>query len=102
VECCCPQDGAPRPNSSAVNARRVDRVCTRTSGAGSAVHENPSHRRVAAFSKAGKIVNGKDLAADDAAFWKKQCAKKPDDQVKKDTECLDEAKTKDDVGKCMK
>ncbi len=57
---------------------------------------------VAAFGKAGKLVNGKDLSSDDAAFWKKQCAKKGDAEVKKDTACLDKAKTKDDVGVCMK
>ena len=57
---------------------------------------------VAAFGKAGKLVDGKELSKEDAAFWKKQCAKKPDAEVKKDTDCLDKAKTKDDVGACMK
>jgi len=56
---------------------------------------------MAAFGRAAKLASGKDLSADDASFWKKQCAKKPEAEVKKDTKCFGAAKVKDDVKKCM-
>lgn len=57
---------------------------------------------VEAFKKASKVASGKDLADDDAGFWKKQCLKKTDAEVKKDTACLQKVKAAKDMGPCMK
>ena len=56
---------------------------------------------VAAFGKAGKAL-GKEMSPEDGDFWKKQCAKKPDPEVKKDTACLQKVRTDADMNKCLK
>jgi hypothetical protein len=56
---------------------------------------------VDAMKKASKIA-GKEMSSEDADFWKKQCGKKTDEEVTKDTTCLNKAKTDKDVGACMK
>ena len=58
---------------------------------------------VDAMKKASKLA-GKEMAADDAAFWMKQCQKPKniDEEVKKQTACLNKAKTDKDLGACLK
>jgi hypothetical protein len=77
-------------------------VCSTLATSAHAADARACDAFVAAFGKAGKLVTGKALAAEDVGFWKKQCAKKADADVKKDTACFEKAKTKDDVGACMK
>lgn len=54
----------------------------------------------AAFKKAGKAA-GSEPDANTVASMKKDCAKKTDEAVKKQTACLDKAKTDGDLADCF-
>lgn len=53
-----------------------------------------------AFARAGETL-GTPVDSDTLAFFKKQCAKKPEAEVTRDADCLERVRKEDDMKKCM-
>jgi hypothetical protein len=59
---------------------------------------------VASFEKAGKVALKQEMTAESRDFWKQACLKEKekDAAVRKQTKCLDGAKTEAALGACLK